>query len=53
MRNHLEPKAREALRAQIREELAEIERFEAQHGSFPDLVRAHYESIEAATSTDV
>jgi antitoxin CcdA len=33
----------EALRAEIRDELAALERYEAQHGSFPELVRAHYE----------
>ncbi len=34
---------REALRAEIRDELAALEKYEAQHGSFPELVRAHYE----------
>jgi hypothetical protein len=33
----------EALRTEIRDELAALERFEAQYGSFPELVRAHYE----------
>jgi hypothetical protein len=33
----------EAPRTEIREELAALERYEAQHGSFPELVRAHYE----------
>jgi hypothetical protein len=32
-----------ALRTEIRNELAALERYEAQHGSFPALVRAHYE----------
>lgn len=32
---------REALRAEIREELAALEKYEGQHGSFPELVRAH------------
>lgn len=39
---------REALRAEIRDELAALERYEAQHGSFPDLVRAHYERDDGA-----
>ena len=39
---------REALRAEIRNELAALERYEAQHGSFPDLVRAHYERDDGA-----
>jgi hypothetical protein len=30
------------LRDQIRAEIAELERYEAQHGSFPVLARAHY-----------
>lgn len=34
---------REALRAEIRDELAVLEKYEAEHGSFPELVRAHYE----------
>jgi post-segregation antitoxin (ccd killing protein) len=38
----------EALRAEIRDELAALERYEAQHGSFPDLVRAHYERDDGA-----
>jgi post-segregation antitoxin (ccd killing protein) len=38
----------EALRAQIRDELAALERYEAQHGSFPELVRAHYERDDGA-----
>jgi post-segregation antitoxin (ccd killing protein) len=38
---------REALRAEIRDELAALEKFEAQHGSFPELVRAHYERDDA------
>jgi len=33
----------ETLRIEIREELAALERYEAQHGSFPELVRAQYE----------
>ncbi|HEX3950223.1 MAG TPA: type II toxin-antitoxin system CcdA family antitoxin [Steroidobacteraceae bacterium] len=39
---------REALRAEIREELTALERYEAQHGSFPELVRAHYEREDGA-----
>ena len=33
---------REALRAEIRDELAALEKYETEHGSFPELVRAHY-----------
>lgn len=36
---------RETLRAEIREEFAELERYEAEHGSFPDLVRARYRLV--------
>ena len=39
---------REALRAEIRGELAALERYEAKHGSFPELVRAHYERDDGA-----
>jgi post-segregation antitoxin (ccd killing protein) len=39
---------REALRAEIRGELAALERYEAEHGSFPELVRAHYERDDGA-----
>ena len=39
---------REALRAEIRDELAALEKYEAQHGSFPELVRAHYERDDGA-----
>jgi post-segregation antitoxin (ccd killing protein) len=38
----------EALRVEIRNELAALEKFEAQHGSFPELVRAHYERDDGA-----
>ena len=38
----------EALRAEIRDELAALERYEAQHGSFPELLRAHYERDDGA-----
>ncbi len=38
----------EALRAEIREELAALDRYEAQHGSYPELVRAHYERDDGA-----
>jgi antitoxin CcdA len=38
----------DAIRAQIRDELAALERFEAQHGSFPELARAHYERDDGA-----
>jgi hypothetical protein len=37
---------REALRAEIREELDALAKFEAQHGSFPELVRAHYHDLD-------
>jgi antitoxin CcdA len=39
---------REELRAQIRDELAGLERYEAEHGSFPELVRAQYERDDGA-----
>jgi post-segregation antitoxin (ccd killing protein) len=39
---------RKALRAQIQAELESIEKFEAAHGSFPELVRAHYERDDGA-----
>ena len=39
---------REALRAEIRDELAALERYEAEHGSFPEFVRAHYERDDGA-----
>jgi post-segregation antitoxin (ccd killing protein) len=39
---------REALRTEIHAELAALERYEAQHGSFPKLVRAHYERDDGA-----
>ena len=38
----------EALQAEIRDELAALERYEAQHGSYPELVRAHYERDDGA-----
>lgn len=34
---------REVIRTEIRDELMALERYESQHGSFPDLVRVHYE----------
>jgi post-segregation antitoxin (ccd killing protein) len=39
---------REALRVEIRDELAALERYEAEHGSFPELARAHYERDDGA-----
>jgi hypothetical protein len=39
---------RDALRIEIRDELGALERYEAQHGSFPDLVLAHYERHDGA-----
>jgi antitoxin CcdA len=38
----------EAVRAEIRDELAALERYEELHGSFPELVRAHYERDDGA-----
>ena len=37
-----------ALRAQIQAELETIEKYEAEHGSFPELVRTHYERDDGA-----
>lgn len=37
-----------SIRAEIREELAALDRYEARHGSFPEFVRAHYERDQAA-----
>jgi antitoxin CcdA len=34
---------KDALLKELRQDLAAIERYEEEHGSFPDLVRAHYE----------
>lgn len=34
---------KEALLKELRQDLAAVERYEEQHGSFPELVRAHYE----------
>jgi post-segregation antitoxin (ccd killing protein) len=39
---------REALRVEIRDELMALEKYEAQHGSYPELVRAHYERDDGA-----
>jgi post-segregation antitoxin (ccd killing protein) len=39
---------REVLRAEIRDELASLEKYEAEHGSYPELVRAHYERDDGA-----
>ena len=39
---------REVLRAEIRDELAALERYEVQHGSFSELARAHYERDDGA-----
>jgi post-segregation antitoxin (ccd killing protein) len=38
---------REALRAEIQNELAALESYEAEHGSFSEFVRAHYERDDA------
>jgi len=34
---------REALLKELQQDLAAVEKYEEQHGSFPELVRAHYE----------
>ena len=34
---------KEALLKELRRDLAAVEKYEEQHGSFPELVRAHYE----------
>ena len=34
---------KEALLKELRQDLAAVEKYEEQHGSFPELVRAHYE----------
>jgi post-segregation antitoxin (ccd killing protein) len=39
---------RDALRAEIQIEMTALEKYEAVHGSFPDLVRAHYERDDGA-----
>ena len=39
---------REALRREIQSEMTALEKYEAEHGSFPELVRAHYERDDGA-----
>jgi antitoxin CcdA len=39
---------RERLRTEIRDELIALEKYEADHGSFPEFVRAHYERDDGA-----
>jgi antitoxin CcdA len=39
---------RNALRAEICSEMTALEKYEAEYGSFPDLVRAHYERDDGA-----
>jgi post-segregation antitoxin (ccd killing protein) len=39
---------RERLRTEIRDELIALEKYEAEHGSFPEFVRAHYERDDGA-----
>jgi post-segregation antitoxin (ccd killing protein) len=39
---------REALRAEIQSEMTALEKYEAVNGSFPELVRAHYERDHGA-----
>lgn len=34
---------KEALLKELRQDLAAVEKYEERHGSFPELVRAHYE----------
>ena len=34
---------KEALLKELQQDLAAVEKYEEQHGSFPELVRAHYE----------
>jgi post-segregation antitoxin (ccd killing protein) len=46
--NEYSARRADALREEIREELATLERFEAQHGSFPEMARAHYERDDGA-----
>lgn len=46
--NEYSARRSEALKAEIRDELAALEKFEAQHGSYPELVRAHYERDDGA-----
>ncbi|HEX3396181.1 MAG TPA: type II toxin-antitoxin system CcdA family antitoxin [Steroidobacteraceae bacterium] len=38
----------EALLAELRRDAAAVERYEEEHGSFSDLVRAHYEREDGA-----
>jgi antitoxin CcdA len=38
----------EAILAELRQDLAAIESYEEQHGSFPELVRAYYEGGDGA-----
>ena len=42
----------DALRAAVRDELAALERYEAQHGSFPELMRAHYERDDVVSGAN-
>ena len=39
---------RERIRAEIRDEFTALAKYEAEHGSFPELVRAHYEREDGA-----
>jgi len=39
---------REVLLAELRQDLAAVEAYEEQNGSFPELVRAHYERDDGA-----
>jgi post-segregation antitoxin (ccd killing protein) len=38
----------EAIMAELRQDLAAIEKYQEQHGSFAELVRAHYESDDGS-----
>jgi antitoxin CcdA len=46
--NEYSARRADLLREEIREELATLERFEAQHGSFPEMARTHYERDDGA-----
>lgn len=38
----------EGIRAELRQDLAALEKYQEQHGSFAELVRAHYESDDGS-----
>jgi post-segregation antitoxin (ccd killing protein) len=41
-------RSKEARLVELRQDLAAVESYEEQHGSFPELVRAHYERDDGA-----